>query len=521
MTEYEPKYGYYATETQRIANVMPQWMKIRRERDSDGQSFINPFGARLDELNTAIETEFRNSFLELVELNEPDQLRKVKLPPDLKFPSPDTVVNNLLNSSFEMITSQDRLPDYWRSEGTGQVAVSSGLLGQRGLELTVASGQTAAVYQEVQQPIRAGEYWGFYVWYTSQAAGLTAPATGFGLEVVGTKADGSTETQRVTFTPNTGGYAKRASIRGAFSADVVKWKFRVVITNDGSFPITTPVVIDVAMAAEGNQLVDWRPHIFDNYPYINWYNYISPILCEHGIRAQFVERMADFWLNAVPTRVGVAQLLSSGGVADPAPSTGADGFTVHSTTGVLTEVDFWKDEWQFRWQLGYDGANPRVRAYGTEAGDVIGPFDLAFRNYRNWFEDGAIWTPEAMTNTNGHLLAVIKKQDHLGNTKRYLAIIDPKFPQPTPSYLEVTAMVELTGISTSVSLTRCEIRYSDQQWLYVGDGANEWAIRLYYDYFIVDYNARIMYLRETYDKIVPQLAVSTRDESVNTRPDEV
>jgi hypothetical protein len=209
--------------------------------------------------------------------------------------------------------------------------------------------------------------------------------------------------------------------------------------------------------------------------------------------------------------------LTTGGTADPIPSPGADGFAVYSITGEHREVDFWKDEWYFRWQLGYDGANPRVRAFGTDADDVIGPFNLAFRNYRNWFEDGISWTPESMTAFNGYLWAIIKKANHLGQTRRYLAIIDPKFPRPFPSYLEVTAMIELSDISTSLRLSRCEVRFSDQQWLYVGDGETEWVYRLYYDYFMVDYNRRILYMREDYDVVVPQLTVSARTESVSLR----
>jgi len=518
MSEYEPKSGWYALETQRIANNLPQWMKIRRERDSDGQAYLNPFGSRLDEFNEQAELALRNRFLELANLNEPDQLKRVQLPLEVAFQYPTEIINYLFNSSFEILTSHDRVADYWQVEGNGQVSMADGLLGSRAIQLLVGSGQWAGVYQERTDLIRAGETWCFYVWYTSQATGLTAPATGFGLEVVGTLPDASTETIRVAFEPDTGGYPKRAVIRGSFSRDVVKWKFRVIVTNSGPFPIVTPVVVDMALAAEGNQVVDWRPNIFDNYPYIDYYDRFTPVVSEHGIRAQFVERFNDFWLKAVPTRASSPQVLSTGGTLDPTPSPGDDGFTVHSTTGEYRAVDFWKEEWYHRWQIGYDGANPRIRAYGLDAADVIGPFDLAFRNYRNWFEDGASWTAESMTSFNGYLWAVIKKQDQLGNTKRFLAIVDPKFPWPAPSYLEVIAMIELTGISTSTWLSRAEVKFSDQQWLYVGDGATSWAYRLYYDYFMVDYNRKIMYFREEYDEVVPQLTVPARTEPVNVRP---
>jgi hypothetical protein len=310
MTEYAPRATHYASETQRIANQYPTWTKIRRERDSNGQYFLGSPGRILQDINDNLEQMLRDRFLTLANTDEPDQMRMVELPvvEDLKYPT--VVENELFNSSFELITSHDRLPDYWRSEGNGSVTVCAGLLGATGIQLQVGTDQFAAVYQEVEESIRAGVPWCFYIWHVSEATGLTAPATGFGLEVVGTRGDASTETLRVAFTPDTNGYQRLAVVLGSFSQDVVKWKFRVVVTNSASFRITTPVVVDIAMASPGQLVKAWRPNPFDTYPYLNYYDGLAPVVVEHPRRAQFVERIPDFWDKAIPTRAGDPQLLS-------------------------------------------------------------------------------------------------------------------------------------------------------------------------------------------------------------------
>jgi len=444
-------------------------------------------------------------------MDEPDILRRFFLPGDLDLPFPTEIDNYLLNSSFGIATSHDRLPDWWQSTGSG-ATVGTGLLGSKSIELLPGALAAADVYQENDELIRAGVPWCFYVWYSSTATGLTAPVTGFGLEVIGTRADASTETLRTAFEADTGGYARRCVVRGAFSQDIVKWKFRPVVTNSAGFPVTTPVVVDMAMASPGNQVIDWRPNPFDNYPYIDYYDTLSPIVSEYGTRAQFVEKMGDFWLTAIPTRASGVQLLSSGGVLDVVPSVpDINNWINHDTAGTFIEVDYFKEEWEAQWQLGYDGASPKVRGYGVDAPDIFGPFDLAFRNWRNYFEDGVSWTPEAMTTLHGYLLVVLQKQDHTSTTRRYCAIVDPRMPRPFPSYMEVIAMVELTGISTSTQISQADVKYSDQQHLYVGNGESEWAFDLNYDYFMVDFSRRILYFREDYNEVVPQLVARPRE----------
>jgi hypothetical protein len=521
MSEYEPKVGFYSSEVQRMANSLPQWMKLRRERDSKGQSFLTPAGATLEHINDQLEEFLRNRFPELTNLDEPDQLRKIQLPYEIQFKDPKYIENYLLNSSFELWTSQDRLPDYWRSTGVGTVNVGTGILGANAIQLRPDASNYVDLYQEVDQLIRAGVAWTFYTWYVSTATGLTPPATGFGLEIIGTHHDATTETLRVSFDADTSGHPRRAMIQGSFTQDVMRIRFRAVSTNSVGFPITTPVYVDIAMAAPGDTSLDWKPNPFDNYPYINFYDRLMPVAVENPRRIQFVEKFEDFWGKSVPTRASSPLSRIVGASQDPAPTPGTDGVTIYSTTGRSYDVDYFGDRWKFAWQLIRDVSNnPRIRALGTEAGDILGPFDIGFRNWRNWIEDGATWYPEAMTFFHGYLFVILYKSTvQAAGNRHFLAIVDPKTLWPRPSYLECLAMIEL-DLSDELTITRAEIRRSDQQWLYLGDGQTEWAFPLHYDYFMIDDARKALYLREDYGTVVPQLMFQGRDDELSLQPRE-
>lgn len=504
MTEYAPKIGHYSPEVQRVANYLPPWMKARRESDSNFQYLMRPAGSHLETVFAEVEQGLENNYVGMADPDEADQLKAIRLPESAALVSPDYLENRLFNSSFELVTSQDRLPDFWQPEGTGTLAIGAGILGTRSLEFQLTASQWAAAYQESELPIRAGELWVFYIWYACQVTG-TVPATGFGLEVVGTHGDASTETLRASFEADTLGYPKRLVLRGSFIQDVVKWKFRIVATNSVGFPVTS-LVVDAAWACPGDTAKEWKPHILEAPPHIAL-DTIAPVVLEHPYRAQFATSQEDFWDRAIPTRIGALSSLPSTGTVDPVPSAGADGFAVYASAGRFVEVDFWKKEWPGTWQLGYQASDPRIRGLTDEAGDVLGPFTIAFQNYRNWFDDSHAWAPEGMTYFHDYLWVVLQKQDYLGQTKRYLAVVEPKHARPFPTYLEARVLLELTGISLATRLSRVELRWSDQQHLYVGDGQSEWVYRLHYDYFILDSSAKVLYLREDYGLVVPQLMV--------------
>jgi len=513
MTEYEPKKGWYSSWTQKIVNGLPSWNDIRRLRTSNGQSLMNAAAGRpLDFIEEQMEEDLRNRYLSTVDLNQPDIVTRVEIPQGVSLAQPETIRNRLLNSSFEIWPNQSELPAQWRSDGTGSVVVSSaGFIGTRALSLSAALNQSIGIYQEFEQNIPVGQEWSFSVWYAiTSSLGLTAPATGFGLEAIGYCSDGSTETLRVAFSTNTSGVPKQATVTGSYTKAVYKVRVRLVCSHTGSFLFTDSVIVDLVQAEIGDVVTPWRPHPFDYWPHITIQYQLSPVLLETGHRAQYTETMGDFWLKALPTRVTPKVGLTESATMDAAPTPDGDGVTTYGTGGRWVEVDQYNDEWPYQAAAYSSGSSHKIRFIGTITPDIFGTFDLAFRNYRNYYETDTAITLEAMTEFNNVLWVILKKADLSGTTKRYLAVVDPHTPWPRPSYLEVPILIELAEPSISTRITRCEFRYEDQQHLYIGNGQFTFVYRLHYDYFTIDGN--YLFLREDPASIVIMDAEPTKKE---------
>lgn len=513
MSDYEPKKGWYSTETQTIVNGLPSWNDIRRLRTSNGQSLINAAAGRpLDFVQTQMERALRNKFVDTVDLNQPDCVTSIEIPQGVSTEEPTEVRNRLLNSSFEIWPNQSTLPQYWRSTGTGSVAVnSSGFIGTRALTLSADLGESITVYQDVEQNIPANQSWSFSAWYAiTSALGLTAPGTGFGLEAVGYCNDGTTQTLRVAFATNTNGKPAYVSVSGSYTKAVFKVRVQVLCTHTAPFPFTDSVIVDLIQAEIGATPTPWRPNPFDYWPHVSINYSLAPILIESGNRAQYTETMGDFWLNTLPTRLLPKVGFTETGTADSAPTPDGSGITTYGSAGRWIEVDQYGDEWPYEAVAYSSGSTHKIKFVGTIAADIFGNFSLAFRNYRNYFEIDTAITLEAITEFNGWLWVILKKADYSGTIKRYLAIVDPKTPWPRPAYLEVFALLEIPEPSLATLITRVEIRYEDQQHLYIGDGHLTFTYRLYYDYFTI--NGHKIYLREYPNSIAIVEATTTKKE---------
>jgi len=232
-----------------------------------------------------------------------------------------------------------------------------------------------------------------------------------------------------------------------------------------------------------------------------------------------VEDEADFWYWAVPTRVApLVGIQEYNATQDDAPSADANGVTVYGTAGRWLEVDHEGNEWPYQVLAYAYGGEHKLRMVGTEVPDILGTFDLAFRNYRSYFEVDTDITLEAITWFGHWLWVVHRKNDLAGTNRRYLSVVDVNTPWPRPSYLEVMATLELEGLSVHDRITRVEFRHGDQQHVYIGDGLNTYVYSLYYDYFVV--KGRTLYFREKPDRVsivYPESArqVRTREEDAS------
>ena len=496
MAEHRPESGWYSRWTQKTANGLPSWNKIRRQRDTVGQQLINAAaGKYIEHAWDEMERALRNRYPGTVEVNQPDLVMRIDIPHGIEANQPTEITNQVLNSSFEIWPNQSELAQFWQYTGTGTAKiVACGFVGNRALKLSASLGQTVKVYQDLDLEIPAGQEWTFSAWYKiNSTLNLTAPATGFGIEVVGYLVDNTTEVLRTAFATNTNDRATKISVTGSFTKAVSKVRISFVVNHTAGFTFSDTVTVDLSQAEEGKVATSWRPHPLDNWPHVTVFFDLAPILIENGNRAQFVESMQDFWLQAIPTRMSYGTQITDAEPADTAPIP-VGGVTSYGTAGRFVETDVYDEDWLYTIEAISHGGTHELRMIGTEVPDILGTFGMAFRNWRSWFEDDTSIVLEAITFFGSRLWVVHKKNDFLGVQRRYLSVVDIKTPWPRPSYFEVLTTLELPVPSLSTLITRLEFRYDDQQHIYVGDGSTTHVYTLHYDYFTIQ--GRSIHLRE-------------------------
>jgi hypothetical protein len=517
MAEHEPKAGWYSRWTQKTVNGLPDWNAIRQRRDSVGQQLVNAgWGKAIEHARDEAERALRNKFIGTVEINQPDLITKVDIPRSIALNQPTAIQNWAHNSSFEIWPNQADLPLYWRMTGSGTPeVVSSGFIGARALSLSTGYGQDFVVYQDIEIDIPAGQTWTFSAWHTTDnALGLSAPATGFGLEITGYLVDNTTEVLTAAFTPDTGGIPIKVAVTGSFTLAVSKVRVSMRLARTPGFDFGSNVIVDLLQMEEGDVASPWQPHPLDNWPHVLIHNLLPPVWLESGDRAQFVEDMHDFWLRALPTRAEHLKIIVDDGPADSSP-TAVGGLTSYGTAGRFIETDFFDHDWPYTVEAYSQGGTHSLRMVGTDVPDILGVFGLAFRNWRGWFEDDTGIEIEAITYFGGWLWVLHKADDFLGVRHRYLSAVDVKTPWPRPTYLEVPMTLELPTPSLGTTLTRLEFRHEDQQHIYIGDGLTTHVYTLHYDYFMI--KGRVIRLREDPALVTITQAEHTRDELTTDR----
>ena len=126
--------AYYSYVTQEIANKFPRWMKIRTDKSSIGQGFINPFGMQVEHIERKAEETVYNDFLTTAKLSPIDYLYKINLAKtlDLDYATTYSVVGNrsgtpiTLHQVNEFNTFGDNLQLF--SYEMVPTAIASGLL---------------------------------------------------------------------------------------------------------------------------------------------------------------------------------------------------------------------------------------------------------------------------------------------------------------------------------------------------------------------------------------------------------
>lgn len=489
--KYNPREDFYYNSTQKIANNLPEWNKIRKWKQSNGQKLINAlWGCHLDDLNKKINSFVRQRHLSLVEMDQPDVVEVCNIPDELRLSTSSVLTNYIRNSNFQIRSYGSRLPDYWQFDSSeASYSIVDGYLGHRALRITVddsSAGGNSLLTQEIHMRIGAGEYFTFSFYYRLDGA-QTSGATynyDWAARIYGVQEDNVT-TQMSVLQMNTDG-TNNKWVRITGSGTFLKEVFKVIV-NVGFSKGSTDVVdryvdVDCFQFERGKYSTPWSPNLDDRFFYQKTRNPSPVLVFGDASSATYVDNNDDFWDNAFPTRIELVH-------REPA--------SVQETTsaGRIPLTDFWKDT--YYWSFKVASTTSQLSFYDTaHQTDIIRDFYVAFRNYENLYQIDDTVEFDRLTFFAGKLWALTAANE--------LVVIEPKFPWPAPTYLQAISSVKIdTGGSNLAAGTsiKMEFRNEDRQHIYIYDNNYVYQYRLYYDFFLVDAASRRVFLREQYTNL--------------------
>lgn len=490
---YNSSADWYSDETQKVANLLPEWMEIRRVKQSNGQALLNAmYGQGISEVRKGTEEGMRRKFLSMIGSDYPDVVKRVTLPGNSDLAPPPGISNLCRNSYFQLWSYQHRMPNYWQVSAVSSVTVevsSTSLLGHNAMHLSLGSSTTTAtLFQDLYISLKASEKWTASVFYNITSNALTAPASDFGIQVIGYHLDGTTTTKQAVFAATTEGQWTRLALSDSFSKPVSKVRLQVHIKDDGGFAFSgEDIYLDCFQFERGSQVSDWIAREDDKLP--NTDRSVGSLVFVGGSdSATQVDSEADFWYNVTPTRCSLLATLSETKAAV-------------TSGGRYSNTDFFGKTYFYEYFV--NGAQLRYRDI-DHTDDYVNDFYLAFRDHDGFYKiQSTDVTVESLTEFGDFLWICGVFPDFRGNDKRILMCVRPRFawPAATPAYLEVISAVVLPTPATSTAVTRIEFRQEDRQHIYVYSASNLYIYRLKYDAFIVDTAEGSLFLREDYSQV--------------------
>jgi len=273
----------------------------------------------------------------------------------------------------------------------------------------------------------------------------------------------------------------------SFTQEVVSVRIEVIISDTGSFLFAGNTVdIDCFQLEVGTQVRPWRPRIDDRYPYMRSTSN-SPVFVGGSDSAVYVSDVQDFWEESFPNRSSYVN-------SEPAA------VSALTAAGAFEVTDFFKRTYTFAYEIVSGKLRFRDQDHQD---DILRDFYLAFRNADGDYQikDGFIL--EGITFFAGYLWVVGTNTDFGGNTIRAMYVVEPMFPWPAPTYLQVKAGVLLPStLSLTDPIIRIEFRNEDRQHLYLFTATQLHVIRLYYDIYTISGGSRLLFLREKYTSVV-------------------
>lgn len=489
---------WYSYTTQRIANNLPYHLAIRTQKTSNGQELLNVFGVQAELVDRQIRGLVDSRFLSTVPLNHPGTLLRADLPQNLVDADTDRTTNLVRNSSFEINTNELRLPDFWRADNAIAQVEQDGVIGSKSLRI-LPDGGTAWVYQDLELTTNPGEALTYSCWYkTSQTGAPTASTFAMVVRVL----DGS-GTWHESATVLNASVSDWTRVIGTFTVPANSVEMQVGFRQSTTF--TNPLYVDCLQLQQGSNATPWEPYLWDAPMWFAPTVLRPPIFVEGGNRQLMTVDEVNFW-HVPPTRASYVGSRSLSRPSSPA------------TAGYTREID--ADGMTFRAEWQPNGTKVRKIGDAAQAADVYGDFDLALPSYRGELLDVAITEVEAITQFNYALWIVIRAENHLGVTNRYLVVAQLGYPRPTPTYLECSVCIELPSQIPAVSSAWFQTN-KDPHYLILDDGTTEYGVRLHYDTAFYSRQDASVYFREPCDDVqfmvaqsVPSLRYSAKIPSI-------
>jgi hypothetical protein len=482
----------YADMTQRIVNRLPWHSKIRKQKHSVGQHLLNAIaGDPLQIFEDLLDTALREKFTALFPLDTLDVVKRVTVPEWVDLSDPTVRTNYVANSSFEIWTNQATAPDSWHMFGRVEVDADAAVEGHHCLSIHATNNVLNGVDQTFAVRLLANTTCTASVWYNINApvATIYAATTNFGLRVTAYYAD-NTQTVAEGLFLATNALWRRLVVPISLTKEVSSVRVELVVKNAlPTFNFSgSRVAVDCVQFELGSKTTPWRPDILDELPYTNNTRLLAAFLAGADT-AHFVDNLEDFWDASVPTRTSYVG--SSAGT-----------FAATSTAGAVEVTDDFKNTWKFQFQIFQ---TTKIRKIGTDVpGDYYTPYTIKARRLGDVFD--FIQSPEieALTFFGGYLWAVIKEDTGFGTRARFLHVLDIRTQHPEPTFLRSIAVIAVpSGVPMAAALIRAEFKFEDRQHIFLSTATTQYQVRLHYDLFTLDPEARTIYLREDVSTVVP------------------
>ena len=489
MSRRKPFEGFWSTQTQIVANELPQWHVIRTNPDSKGQQLLNSAGMSLEYEEWMLVEARKNSFIGTADTLTRWEGYGLSLPQTLIQHIPRNT-NILRNASFKDPGIAHRIiPREWATENATHYLADS-KHGHGCVKLEVANGETGKLSQEIEGEFQSGRQYTASVFVKADGA-YTGEDSGFTLTANGSGWGTSVGSSNTTLPIYTGGEWLQYETTLTLSSRANVLNFEIELLNASGATVT--IKVSAPQLGVGASIQPWQPHPID----LQLYSFRLAMYGATGEEQEKIEltrayTLADFYEDAPPTRISA--------------TLGYTGELLSYDEG--QRVQEWnKQEWDSGYRLG---TTTDIEHYNKQiTAEVFYSYRVADRYIGN--EDGTgeygfladeeadySRTWEAMTVWRRRIYALCR-ETKAGTTYRTLKIINSF---GLSGEMEVLTDV-LVGMDTG------EVEYlgfidghMEKMVMKMTDGSY-WTLGITFDYFYFDPDTNQVLVRHPYTNMTP------------------